>query len=314
MKLIPKYKDGKPVIRRIKSDLPSKEELTNIITVIDQQKEDEKLANTSPQNLKHTAKVKAADERTKATSPSSKNIMEHIVTPIAHLYSPSTQFSSIIDALQGEKGYWEGIHYGNNGFVPDNWAKDNPNLTSGINMLADGLVYTAPYKIYKWGTTPKLIGNGAEFEVYSSPLSRNVTKFGSIPPEEIVLKNEVTGTIPMKYIGQTEDGLYGYTQRKAFVPKNFPNKKTMSKLYQRMVDNHWMPAREDSGMLDFVKLEKTSSGIQPKFAVDLGYGNIGFNSRLDWILNRTPVIIDNSLLDANGYRFLYQKKGGKLWG
>ena len=124
--------------RRIqKLDTPSREELARIIAKIDQQKEDEKLANTSPQNLKHRAKVKTADERTRATAPSAKNVMEDIVTPIANLYSPSQQFGAVVDMLQGEKGYWEGIHRGNSGFVTDKFAKNYPYLAAGANLIGD---------------------------------------------------------------------------------------------------------------------------------------------------------------------------------
>lgn len=135
--------DIQPRVRRIKANLPSKNELTRIIASIDQQKEDEKLANTSPQNLKHRAKVKQADERTKATSPSGVNILEHVVQPIANLYSPSQHVGALFDMAKGRKGYWQSLGQGNSGFVSDKFAEEYPYLSMAVNIAGDGGIYGA---------------------------------------------------------------------------------------------------------------------------------------------------------------------------
>ena len=130
-----------PPIRRIKADLPSREELASIDARIRQQKEDEKLANTSPQNLKHRARVKRADEKTRRTAPSGQNVMEHIVTPISNLYMPSQWVGATIDAIKGKRGFWESLGKGNSGFVSDKFAEEHPYWSMGINMLGDAGAY-----------------------------------------------------------------------------------------------------------------------------------------------------------------------------
>lgn len=159
-----------PPRRRItKLDTPSREELTATIATIDKQKEDEKLANVSPQTLKYRARVKKADKRTRQTAPSGANIMEHIVEPITHMYSPSTQVRAIWDKARGNRDYWESIHHGNNGVIPDQFAEDHPYISAGANLLADGLAYGA--KSIVGGVKPKvqaIYDNGTVWDKYTT--------------------------------------------------------------------------------------------------------------------------------------------------
>lgn len=154
-----------PPIRRIKADLPSREELASITARINQQKEDERLANTSPQNLKHRARVKRADEKTRQTAPSGQNIMEHIITPISNLYMPSQWVGAAIDAAKGKRGFWESLGKGNSGFVSDKFAEEHPYWSMGINMLGDSGAYGS-----------KAIVNGVKPSIQKRIVSRQLNK------------------------------------------------------------------------------------------------------------------------------------------
>ncbi len=122
----------------MKQNLPSRDELNSIISIIDQQKKDEELQNISPQTLKHRISLANSDSYVHSIAPNGSNVTEDIVMPIVNLYSPSTQFGAVMDFLQGKQGYWESIHYGNSGILPDKFAANNPLTTMFINGLIDG--------------------------------------------------------------------------------------------------------------------------------------------------------------------------------
>lgn len=204
------------------------------------------------------------------------------------------------------------------GDVTSNFVKENNPISSngylgtlGSYLWDKGSDLVRPeyslYPIINWGTTPRLVGSGAEFDVYSAPFSRTVTKIGDITPSEAALKSSVPATIPLKYKGQTPEGLYKYTQRKAVIPKTIPKLRTRMKLYNKIMEGKkYYPGNYDgqTKMLDFISKDNAIT--------DLGQGNIGYRNLFDYIFRRQPVIIDNAVLDIPDYLALYQKKGGRL--
>ena len=51
--------------------------------------------------------------------------------------SPGQWFGAGIDALQGERNFWEGLTYGNSGWVSDNFAKEHPTAAFWLNFVGD---------------------------------------------------------------------------------------------------------------------------------------------------------------------------------
>lgn len=205
------------------------------------------------------------------------------------------------------------------GDVVSNFVKENNPIsnngyfgTLGNYIWDKGSELVRPeYSLYptiKWGTTPKLIGNGAEFDVYSAPFWRYVKKVGDVSPEEVALKGNIPETISMKFKGQNKNGQYEYTQKKAFIPKVMPKLHERMKLYNKIMENkEYLPGNYDrqTQMLDFISKDGQT------VVTDLGQGNIGYRNVFDYLFKRQPVIIDNSVLPVDDYLALF-KKGGKL--
>lgn len=215
--------------------------------------------------------------------------------------SPTQNIGFIVDAVKGKNlvNSW----FGNSGITSEEFSQKYPYLAMAINTVGDVGIGYGFNKFHKWGTTPKHIGSGAEFDVETAPWWTYVKKTGDIPPNEVQLKNSVAGMVPMKYVGQTPEGLYQYTQKKVIVPKKLP--KSMIKLYQHLVDNQWFPNRQETN-LDFI------SPVRKLALLDVDTGNVGYKNWFDYLLQRRPVIIDNAVLEIPDYFALYEKKGGKL--
>lgn len=58
--------------------------------------------------------------------------------------SPSQQFGAIVDAIQGEKSYWEGLRDGNSGFVSDEFMKYAPGWGNMFNITGDAAILMSP--------------------------------------------------------------------------------------------------------------------------------------------------------------------------
>lgn len=87
-------------------------------------------------NRRHNTRVREADERVRKTAFSDGKTL----TGILNFLSPSQQVGAIVDGIQGE-GYWESLRNGNSGLVSDNFAAENPELASIINLTGDILAF-----------------------------------------------------------------------------------------------------------------------------------------------------------------------------
>ena len=88
-------------------------------------------------NIEHTAKVREADSRVKETAAFEKPL---------NFLSPGQWFGAGINYLQGESPLWSGIYNGNSGWVPDNFARENPRASLLLNMLGDSAFdFSLPY-------------------------------------------------------------------------------------------------------------------------------------------------------------------------
>ena len=228
---------------------------------------------------------------------------------IPSLLSPSHDIRLLYDLSQGGfdainpfdlKSSW----YGNNGVVPDKFANDNPTIATLINVLLDGGFYKTAGNLYKWGTTPKLIGNGAEAEVYSSPFSNYVIKHSSIPPEEMIRMNRVPGFAKCKYLGTTNDGRYIYQQKKLVIPKD-PSKE-FNVISDNLVKNNYK--RHTHPNVEGRFFTKLSRDEAISDFGETGFGQIGKTRFL-----KIPRIIDMALQPIEEfYEMAILKKGGKL--
>lgn len=226
------------------------------------------------------------------------NIVEgvhNLTGGILNRLSPTQNIGFIIDAIKGKNLLQS--HMGNSGIVSDNFANKYPLLSTAINMAGDLGLSAGMSSLYRYGTTLRPIGNGAEAEVYSAPLSRYVYKLTSIEPDYMDLKHQVPEVLPSEYMGTTESGLYIYRQPKAFIPKKYPKK--LDNMYKRMIRKQWFPFQEEDGIYDFI------DPANQLVVTDLGPGNIG------WYRGRYR-IIDPSVLPLDEYTEMFYKTGGKF--
>lgn len=136
---------------------------------------DRQLADTSPEVLKTRRKLSEADAITNAQTFTGANVMRDIVTPISNLYMPSQWIGAAFDAVQGERGFWEGLGRGNSGFVPDKFAEEHPYWSMGANILGDAGSYyflskINPSNLNRFTTTKKFNDTN---KVYHADMGNN---------------------------------------------------------------------------------------------------------------------------------------------
>lgn len=132
---------------------------------------------------------------------------------IGNMLSPGQYIGAGVDYFQGEHPFWEGVWYGNNGWVPDNFAGQYPRTSMLINAGTDLALAHGIGRFYNWGTTPKLIGEGANKRAYSAPFSRRVY-FEGANPEYIKTQNNVPGALKYKLEKYDIDGQPIYSSPK----------------------------------------------------------------------------------------------------
>lgn len=194
--------------------------------------------------------------------------------------------------------------YRNNGIFPDKFAEQHPILTVLGNLALDGGFYKGANKFYKWGTTPKLVGSGAESEVFSAPFSNHVIKYSSIPPSDMARMNRIPGFAKCKFMGIADDGRYIYKQEKLIFPKN--PVKELNSLSKDMVKHGYKMFHH--------------SNVQGPFFIskfrDSVWNDLGINGK-DQVgitrIFRRPRFADGALDNISDFNELVlQKKGGKL--
>lgn len=234
------------------------------------------------QNLKHRQKVKEADARTAETSAFHKPL---------NFLSPSQYVGAAFDYFQGESPFWEGVYNGNSGWVPDNFARQYPRATTLINTGVDAALGHGTGKVYNWGTTPRLIGEGASKKVYSAPFSRKVYSVGG-DPEYIQMQNNVPGALQNKFEGYTLEGEPVFSSPKVKMISG-PNKSFIKKAI-----NHQFFPTEVIGDTETVFINPGTKQV----LLDMEYGR-------DW-LGRTYAV-DPEVLPTDEY-FKMLKRGGKV--
>lgn len=90
-------------------------------------------------STKREIQKKNADER--VSQYNAQNILGSVINPALNFISPSQQFGAIVDKLQGERGYWEGIAKGNSGFVTDKFNEEHPWYSLAINGIGDAVTF-----------------------------------------------------------------------------------------------------------------------------------------------------------------------------
>lgn len=243
------------------------------------------------QNMFHRARVQGEDARVAEATAFHK--------PLNYL-SPGQWFGAAIDYVQGEAPFWKGIYDGNSGWMPNIINEKFPRFSILGNAIIDGLVTHHINNAYKWGTTPKLIGEGAEARVYSAPFWRYVYKVG-LDPEHVKLKNEVANTVKHKYVGNTLDGEPIYKQRKVQLINKF-NKRKLSRMYQNLANQGFYPNQMDETFIDVINPTKQL------FVTDISTGNVG----KFWPFGKYKLIDPAVFNDASDYIMMYEKNGGKL--
>lgn len=91
----------------------------------------DKISDMTDANRKHAQRVAEADALVRETAAFEKPL---------NFLSPGQWFGAAVDYYQGESPFWKGIYDGNSGWVPDNFAREHPEVAFFANMLGDGIV------------------------------------------------------------------------------------------------------------------------------------------------------------------------------
>lgn len=222
--------------------------------------------------------------------------MNYSTAGLLNRLSPTQNIGLAIDLFKGKDlgQSW----MGNSGIVSDEFARQHPYWAMAFNLAGDLGISTSASQVYKWGTTPKLIGSGAESEVWSSPFSNHVIKYSSITPEEMRMMNSIPGFAKAEYLGQTTDGLYIYKQQKLIIPKD-----QIQQLRQIAADTskrHFKMFPYGNDASDVVFTNPSNN----MYFVDAQVGRDRFSG--------VRRFIDGSLFDRNTFMNFAYKKGGKI--
>lgn len=236
------------------------------------------------QNLKYRQKVAKADALTAETSAFHK---------LLNFLSPSQYIGAAFDYFQGESPFWKGVYDGNSGWVPDIFARQYPRASVLINTGTDIALAHGIGKIYNWGTTPKLIGEGANKRAYSAPFSRKVY-FEGADPEYIQTQNRVPGSLKYKLEKYDIDGKPVYSSPKVRIVSR-PSKGFI----KRAIKNQFFPTNV-AGDTETVFINPSRQQV----ILDAEWGRNLFG--------RTYAV-DPEVLSIPEY-FSILKKGGKLNG
>lgn len=245
------------------------------------------------QNMFHRAKVAAADARVRRTAFTDENTLPFWL----HALSPSQQIGAIIDGFQGGSygDYVRSLTYGNSGIFTDAYAARNPGIVTAGNIGFDMITPAGLAKLYTWGTTPRIIGQGVSKQAWTTPLSRRVTYIGG-DSEYIQAQNGISQALKLRPEGVTLTGELVHSAPKVIMTKS-PGKN----LFQRVVDNdHYFPTMFKGD----TEVALVNPGTRMALT-DLEYGFNPFNWR--------RYLVDPEVMPIHQYaQIVGYKKGGKL--
>lgn len=246
-------------------------------------------AQLSDPNFIHKVNLAHADQQVRNTSFTDDQTLDFWLNAL----QPSQQVGAIIDGIQGGSygDYVQSLKEGNSGFFSDEFYKQHPELATIGNLIGDvATLYGGP-KVYKWGNTPRLVGEGAQKKVYSAPFWRKVYSVGG-DLEYIQLQSSMPGANKSKFVGYTLDGQAIHSQPKVKMIDR-PSKGYIEKL----IKNHFFPT-EVAGDTETVFINPATQTVM----LDPNYGRTLFGR---------VVNVDPEVLSIPEY-FSMLKKGGKL--
>lgn len=210
---------------------------------------------------------------------------------IFNVASPSQIFGAYVDYQQGERPFLEGLWYGNSGWVPDNFANKYPRISTLANMIVDGTLGHGINTFYKWGTTQKLIGEGASKRAYSSPFSRKVY-FEGADPAYIQEQNNFPGSLQYKLERYDIDGKPIYS-----APKVRMVSKPSKNFIKNAINKQFFPTKV-FGDTETVFINPTTQ----KVMLDAEWGKTLFGK---------TYVVDPEILSIQDYLGIL-KQGGKI--
>ena len=221
---------------------------------------------------------------------------------IPNLFSLSQYIGAAIDYAQGEKPFWNGVWYGNSGYLPDNFAIENPRLTAVLNSLGDiGLTYGLA-KTYQWGTTPRFKYGTETPIVEYTYFSPRVKKYSQVTPTEMHIRNNTKGFVRSDYKGKDPStGLYIYIQPKIWFPNNprLAFNRAISKTLKQGYEKITHPNLQGIALMN-----KRLNRIISDFGIN-GQGQVG------WTWNGAG-FGDAAFETILEFMIAMEKKGGKL--
>lgn len=262
---------------------------------------DEILLNKNNQRAELYSKAMEANPDFSKNWDMASNISEHynaLTGGLLNRLSPTQNIRLAYDLYNnGDVFKYGGSWWGNSGILSNNFTKQHPFLSTLINGVGDVSLYTGANSFYKWGTTPRVIGEGAEARVVTSPFSPYVTKYTIIPRSDMHIRGMVPGFLRSTYLGRNSLGENVFRQPKVFVSKNYqkPFKAISDKLVSRGYKMYTHPNLLEPA---FIK-----NGLALS---DFGPGQIGRT----WY--GKPVIIDMSVETVPDFMVNIEKNGGKL--
>lgn len=221
----------------------------------------------------------AADAQVRKTSFTDQNTLPFWL----HAISPSQQIGAIIDGVKGGsyQDYVTSLTYGNSGIFTNKYANSHPIITSIGNGVFDLAVPTGGSSLYRWGTTPQMIGQGASKQVWTTPLSRRVTYIGG-DPAYMAEQSTFPRTLKYTYKGMTKDGQAVHTAPKVIMRKN-PSKSFVQDMHRRGIFRVRMP------------------GDPEKVWLNKRTGKLGLDIELGWNPQVGTVFVDPEIMTVPEY-------------
>lgn len=167
-------------------------------------------------------------------------------------------------------------------------------------------------KFLKYGTTERLIGEGAESKVYKKPFGLKVVKHSATPLEDMGYKTADKGFQEHIFKGRGEDGSYIYDQKLVYFPKN--KRQVLKALINKMVEKEYYPTLIE-GYDDFHFINPVTREAITDLGMMTESGNLTGN-QIGWTLNKwfmpQPVIADGGVLSLDDWAAISLRRGGKL--
>ena len=182
----------------------------------------------------HRVNIAAADREVQRTSFNTPmDLIDMASGGFLNRASLSQNIGLIKDLINGED--FSKSWFGNSGLVSEEFNEQYPFVSAILNGAVDLGAGYGGIKLYKWGTTPRLIGEGASKRAYSAPFSNKVYLYGG-DPEYMAAQSELPGALPYKFEYWSLDGEPVHSTKKVRMTKS-PGRR----LFQKAVDNDYYP-------------------------------------------------------------------------